>query len=581
MRGSGARLTRLGCLIPAVIAISAAQKAPEPRIDPVLISVHPFAAARGTTVHVTVRGRGLRGARAVFAPGVPLKMTTEAVEVEKPSEGGGRNRGPVDQMGMRVEAAADATPGRYVFRLVTANGVSNALPIYVTQAPVIEEPPGVHETPQSAVPIGVAPAIFAGRLSHRGETDYYSFEAKAEQTFTFELISGLPHIAVFGSAATIPNFDPSLAIYEASGSWFDARRLKRIAYNDEPAWVFGRGTDAHLVHRFQRDGRYLIRVEAFAGQGGPDYGYQLKVLPGEVPEEPAPKRDGWEERAFTRTLLSNRLNQLAARGGARQDRPSIEDYAAAAVPAANAPQFKLPATLTGTLTQPGESHRARFVLEGPRDLAIEVEAPDNAPPFFNPIVRLLNAAGDEVVTNLQVGRGACNGAMNKSLQGKTLVALRETGEYTIEIFNATTPLTGSFAYRLQIRPQVPHIGQVRIETDHVNLEPEGASSVRVSFDREEDYQGGVAVSAESLPEGVQAMVGADFEPEKDPPQVIGKRERYTPRAERTVLVLTATPDAPPTSEPHIARIVVRPLTSGRLGEPVATKTFPIMVIPKL
>jgi len=579
MRGFATRLAA-GGLIPAIVGISAAQKAPEPRVDPVLISVHPFAAERGTTAHVTVRGRGLRGARAVFAPGVPLKMTTEAVEVERPGEGGGRGRGPVDLVGMRVEAAPDAAPGRYVFRLVGANGVSNALPIYVTPAPVITEPDGAHENPESAAPVAGAPAIIAGRLSRRGETDYYSFSAKAGQTFTFDLISGLPHIAVFGSAATIPNFDPSVSIYEASGSWLNPRRLKRIAYNDEPAWVFGKGTDARLVHRFERNGTYLIRVEAFAGQGGPDYGYQLKIRPGEAAEEPAPKAEGWEERGFTRALSSDRLNRLAARGGGRQDRPSIETYAASAAPAAESPRFQLPGTLAGVLTQPGESHRARFALDGSRDIAIEVETPEKAPPFFNPIVRLLNAAGEEVVTNLQVGRGACNPAMNKSLQAKTIVPLRETGEYTVEILDATAPLSGSFAYRVQVRPQIPHIGQVRIDTDHINLEPEGASSIRVSFDREEDYQGGVAVSAESLPPGVQAMVGADFEPERDPPSIIGKRERYAPRAERTVLVLTAARDAAPTSEPHIARIVVRPLTGGKLGEPVASKTLPVMVIPK-
>ena len=37
------------------------------------------------------------------------------------------------------------------------------------------------------------------------------------------------------------------------------------------------------------------------------------------------------------------------------------------------------------------------------------------------------------------------------------------------------------------------------------------------FDREEDYRGALTVAAESLPPGVSAAVGADFEPDKDPP----------------------------------------------------------------
>jgi hypothetical protein len=574
----GGRLGRFAGLIPAVAGLAGAQDV-APRSDPVIISIHPFVVQQGAKSQVVVRGRGLRGARAVFAPASPLRMKTEGVEAERLQEGVPRRGGPVDLVHVEVEAPAGAPAGRYMIRLVGANGVSNALPIHVADAPVIPEPEGVHETAQTAVAVAPSKAVYAGRLSRRGEADFYSIDAKAGQTFTFAVLSGLPHTAVFGSAATIANFDPSIAIYEPAGSWLNPRRLNRIAYNDEPSWVFGKGTDAHLVHRFQRDGKYFIRVEAFAGQGGPDYSYQLRVLPGEVQQEAGPQSDAYEERTFTRPLASERLNQLAARGDGRRDRPSIETYRAAAVPAPSAPVFQLPGIVSGTLTEPGELHRARFAVDGPRNIAIEVETPGIAPPYFNPIIRMLNAAGEEVATNLQAGRGACNPAMNKSLQAKTLVPLREPGEYTVEVFSATTA-PGPYAYRLMLRPQIPHVGQVRIESDHVNLLPAGATSIRISFDREEDFQGGVAVSAEGLPPGVQALVGADYEPERDPPQPIGKRERYQPRPERTVLVLAAAADAPPTSEPQEARIVVRPLVGGKLGEPVGMKTLPVMVIEK-
>ena len=111
------------------------------------------------------------------------------------------------------------------------------------------------------------PVVFAGRLSSRGEADYYSFPAEAGQTMTFDVISGLPQIASAGSAATVANFDPSLAIYDSEGSWFDPKRLKRIAYNDEPVWVFGKSTDAHLVHRFAKAGTYLSTSGSFRRTG--------------------------------------------------------------------------------------------------------------------------------------------------------------------------------------------------------------------------------------------------------------------------------------------------------------------------
>src|SRR5207237_945331 len=107
-----------------------------------------------------------------------------------------------------------------------------------------------------------------------------------------------------------------------------------------------------------------------------------------------------------------------------------------------------------------------------------------------------------------------------------------------------------------------------------------AKVIRVGFDREEDYRGAVTVAAESLPPGVSAVAGADFEADKDPPAAIGKRERYTPRADRIVVVLTAAPDAPVSTGPQDVRLVVRPLVDGKPGEVLSSKTIPMMVLAK-
>ena len=204
-------------------------------------------------------------------------------------------------------------------------------------------------------------------------------------------------------------------------------------------WVFGRSTDARLTHRFTKSGTYALRVEAFAGQGGPDYSYQLKIAPGESKQEIATTLSGWDERGWTRRLDSNRLNQLAARGGKPSDQKSVETYRGSAEGAA----FKLPGTIEGALVQPGETHRARFHIDSPADIAVELETPMAFPPFFNPIARLLNGSGEEVATNIFAGKGACSGALTKSLQAKAIVPLRDPGEYTLEIRDATADLAGS------------------------------------------------------------------------------------------------------------------------------------------
>ena len=556
----------------------------QPREEPRAISIHPFTGQRGTTFIATVRGSGLTGAKAASIGNAPFRIAVEAIDAEPPGESSSGKKGRIDLVKLRVDVAPDAKPGRYPIRLIASNGVSNALPLEIVDLPVVPEPAGDHETQESAVSIARLPVAYAGRLGRRGEADYYSFHAEAGQVFTFEAISGFPQIAAAGSAATVPNFDPALTIYEPSGSWFDSTRLNRIAYNDEPVWVFGQPTDAYLVHRFVKAGDYLLRVEAFAGQGGPDYSYELKVAPGALPQtRETGGRGGFDERGWTRRLDESRLGQLAKRGG--KDSPqlsveasrAVETYRAGTEPVA----FKIPGALEGILAQPGETHRAGFHLDKPADIAIEVATPAVAPPYFNPIVRLLNSGGQEVASNVFAGRGACTGEMTKSIQSKTILQLRDTGDYTLEIRDATADLGGAdFQYRVLVRPQSPHVGQIRADADTINLAQGEAKPVRVVFDREEDYRGAVTLTAESLPPGVQALPGADFEPDRDAPPAIGKRERYAPRADRVVVVLSAASDAAVSPEPRNIRLVARPLVDGKPGEVLWSKTIPMMVLAK-
>ncbi|MCS7024350.1 MAG: hypothetical protein NZV14_06080 [Bryobacteraceae bacterium] len=553
---------------------SRAQATSAKRAEPSIQSIYPFTLERGKRSLITVRGSGLKGVYAAMLPTSGLRARTRGVSTQPPGI-----KKPVDEVQLQIEVEASLAPGRYPLRLVTTSGVTNALPLLVTDLPVLSEPEGAHDAADTAIPIAEKSAVYAGRLLRRGEADYYRLEARAGEVMTFEVVSGLPQIAAAGSAATVPNFDPALTILEAGASWFDPRRLRRVAFNDEPAFVFGRLTDAHLTHRFERTGVYWLRVEAFAGQGGPDYSYHLKVLAGEHPPEPSPAPTDWQERSFSRSLTPARLTLLAARGGLPDPGLVMERYQAASTGAPQSPRIPLPAMVQGVIEKPGQTHRARFQLESPRDIAIEVETPFRAPPFFNPLVRLVNATGEEIATNLLVGKGACTGALTKSLQAKLIVPLREPGEYTLEVRELTADHAGSnFQYRIQLRPQIPHVGQVRIDADHFNLAPQEAKTIRVSFDREENYREGVAISVENLPPGVSAHTGSDFIEEPDPPEPVGKRERFLPKTEQATVVLSAAQDARLTPEPVRLRLLVRPLTNGRLGPVIAEKEIPLMVV---
>ncbi len=135
----------------------------QPRIDPHATSIHPFAGQRGTTFIATVRGSGLAGASIASIASAPFTVTVEGQEAEAPSEG--RNKSATDLVKLRVEVRQDAQPGRYPIRLVTRNGISNALPLHIVDFPVLPEPAGAHETQESAV--AIAQAAGSVRRTHR------------------------------------------------------------------------------------------------------------------------------------------------------------------------------------------------------------------------------------------------------------------------------------------------------------------------------------------------------------------------------------------------------------------------------
>ncbi|PYT21437.1 MAG: hypothetical protein DMG57_38635 [Acidobacteria bacterium] len=75
-----------------------------------------------------------------------------------------------------------------------------------------------------------------------------------------------------------------------------------------------------------------------------------------------------------------------------------------------------------------------------------------------------------MVTNVHTQLNNCGGYMMKTIQPKTVVSLQATGDYSLEIHDITADIAATnFAYRVLIRPQIPHIGKVELEQERINL----------------------------------------------------------------------------------------------------------------
>jgi hypothetical protein len=293
-----------------------------------------------------------------------------------------------------------------------------------------------------------------------------------------------------------------------------------------------------------------------------------------------PKPSGlWEERQFTRNLASNRLEELAKRGGEPPAAKAMEIYHAAPEGSAQIPVMSAPGVVEGHIARSGEAHVIRLKVEKAQSLAIEVDTPEATLPRFNPVVRLMEPGGREIATDVYTKRNNNGLYMMKMIEAKTTVSLNAPGEYTLQIRDITTNGGGpDFAYRVLVRPQIPHVGSVIVAEDHINLEAGGSHPLTVTIDREEGFSGYVTVAVEGLPAGVTAVAALDNPPEKPPLPNGGKLERYIAKEQRTSLMLIAAADAPLVEAPARARVVVRVMGKGAALEPIAIKEIPVMVV---
>ena len=546
--------------------------------EPELISMFPLAARSGSSVQATIRGRTLEGAYAVWLGSDDLtghvvqveeidldQSKKDETEKETDEESKSPRRG--HRVSLQLQVEPDAQIGAHRLRLVSPRGISNPLIFWVHSDPVVAETPYPHQTPRDAQAIS-PPTVVNGTIGSKGEPDYYGFEATRGQELLFEM----------EGTGTEP------VLYKVTGSWFDPNRASRLLFDVD--------SRPQLIFRFAEEGRYLLKV---GGGGGPDSSYRLRIAP---VEEKTPSRlagPRWRERGFSRKIESDWLEQLRSRTLSRptdgisgkKDEGGSEDLSATLTivkeqepneTRGQALQVSIPTIIEGAIERPGEIDTFRFKLAGEQALAFEIETPDVVPQRFSPRLAVLDAEGREVLTNIYKWIPSQGNNYYKAVRSKTIYTFSNRGDYYLQIRDLTFRNGDpGFRYRLLIRPQIPHVGEIEIaetvhlleregaeEKDRINLLPGSVEKFTVVTSQEEGFLGDIMVAVENLPPGVKLVPGTQLEPEggvgreKDP----GRKERFIPRTEKVMMMLVAENDAPPTRMPYLLRVNVRP-SSGR------------------
>ena len=597
--------------------------------EPRALYIHPVGGQRGAVAEVQIKGQTLQGSYAVWTNSDTLRGRVKRIEEidEVGDQPYAIGSVPLShRVTVEVEIASDAELGGHFLRLVSPRGVSDPVPFRVSteREPVINEDesrtgPG-RPTQGQFLEYPVAVNGLIGR-SLGGEVDYYSFDADAGRELYFEVF--------FPARGKGPVPKMLLYLYRHEPSWVDPHRLRRLAFNDDPvvheSGLFAeQGTvrRASLKHRFADSGRYLIAVKAFDDRGGPGFVYQLRVVNAESEEISADRSAwplahsdpyAWFERRFQVQLSPARLQELSSRtvlqavgakekqgviGSAGSSGASGGDDAAGpapepdSLPAVSTHQLggtsgmatdpalvTLPAILEGVIDRPGKADRVRFTAEAGQAVAVEVETLRDGVPIFVPWVQVLDQE-QEVVFSAIYNRVTGNNVMLfRELESKMIYTFDRAGEYTLRIRELTTAHAGSdFAYRVLIRPQIPHVGQLKLEPDHLNLVQGQAGRLTVTVDREENFDGEVALVVEDLPEGVHAYATAVPEEERPPAFDESEKHMFRPETQKVSITLMAEEGASTTNLPRMVRVKARAIVGGEMGPLIPVGLVPLMVV---
>lgn len=622
-------------MVPCVpISVVEAQGKPaltEPQVDYFL----PIGGNQGTLVEVQIEGRHLNNLTSVWVDCAKIQAKIKRVEptelmIRGPYLGNSMPFEDTRELGQRVflelTLHPDAEVGGHMLRLVAPNGISNPFSLRVNprSEPVVAE---VESQTSQADPVEAqrvsVPMVVNGRISKEmgGEVDYYAFDALPKQHVVFEIFNTtLDGSPIRDQAGEISLF---VELYELSGSWFDAQRLTRLAINHDS--VSGSNVPnsarSRLSYQFDRKGRYLVAVTAFNGQGGPEYTYQLRVASADTVAADGRERwpmahssswQRWLEREFTRKIGPKRLETLwtrTARGSAIEESPSLygtgsaperktrgQEVARSQIPvpatAVGIPLVRLsahpkeppivvpiPSLLEGVIENPRDVEGVRLKVKDGQSLAFEIETPEARPPVFNPWMRVFDSSGQELFSNIYKRVEGNNVMLQNYLKPKLIYTFPRGGEYLLQVRDLTTRYGDPiFKYRLLIRPQIPHVGELRLTTDRLNLIPGVTTKLVVTTEREEGFEGDLALSVENLPSGIQVLPGNELQPDRPPVFDEGEKDRFLPKSQRATILLVVSPEAPATGQLQMVRVIARPVVQGELGPPLLVGEIPAIVV---
>ena len=425
---------------------------------PQATDINPPSGQRGATVEVNLTGQKLVGTKDILLRFSAYPTFITATDRGLKAEVTTSNEGQVQA---KIVIPNDAPAGLHEVRAITAQGVTNPVYFYVSQNP---------QTPETEPNHGLSdankitlPATIAGAINGVEDQDSFTFDAKANDTITFDVEGFKRYSAPQNQQNGIIYLDSFLLLRDASG--------QELAYSDDSTRL-----DAFLAYKFPADGKYTITIRDNQYRGRGDFHYRLTM--GKAPQITAifpaggPKGTKLPVTVFGYNLDANGATQLRrvidlnGNAGVQEFRMTTAAGISNAVPVVaddypensevepndrpqNATTVSIPATCSGKFDSLEDVDGFRFQAQAGQQLILEVQAGRLGSPV-DTLVTLMDRSGRLIGRDDDAG-----GRSDSRLQ----IGIPRTDEYVAYVRNQTKSGMGpQYYYRLTVRPLTPSLG---------------------------------------------------------------------------------------------------------------------------
>jgi len=423
-----------------------------------------------------------------------------------------------------VTVAPDAKPGRREIRVITKQGISNALPFYVDQVPEVARKPmktakkpvlGKEYLAQRKRPPAeeeyriTVPCTMNGQIG-AGEVNRYRFQAGKGQRL---LISAKAQQLVPYVADGVPGwFQAVLRLHDSTG--------REVAYNDD----FRFHPDPVLFYEVPADGEYVLTINEALFRGRESFTYRITIgqlpfvtsifpLGGRVGQPVKIEMDGWNlEKATLAPLPQDTkpgTHLIAATDGklvsnyvpfALDTLPECLDAESNDAPS-QAQKVTLPIIVNGRMDRPGDWDVFEVEGKAGETIVAEVHARRLASPFDS-FVKVTGADGKVIALN-DDHHDAASGLNTDHADSYLMVKLPADGKYFIHLGDTRRHAGKAYAYRLRIsRPQGDFA--LRLIPSKIVIRSKSAANVTVFAIRKDGFKGPIKLSFKDLPQGLES-----------------------------------------------------------------------------